>query len=385
MLHAVVAGEAFRDAAVWTVRICPSRHAEPVLQGMLIESTESELRLSAYDYNTSGSALVSAVVRTPGRLLVSGRLLAAISKTLDPSKDVSLIDDGNELRMTSGRNVWTLPRLTIEDYPILPVPGETVAKIDSATLRRAVHRVLPAADREPQGPLHGAINIVSAGQRLCLAATDRWRLAVAEIDWYATRGDSEIDLLVPTIFLDATFAALAPSSSTVEFGVSPRVISFATPSQSLTGRLGAGKTAPWRNALPPVDAPVSAIFVVDQLATALDRATVVTEDAEKAIRLSMGPAGFELEAVDGMGTATAEAPVSEYIGEGKALGIKPRYLRAVLDTMESDLALVRTTGRPGAPLDFVPLDDDGVPVTDYRHIIMPVMLSKVQGRNGRTA
>lgn len=381
MLFATIEAAALHEAAGWVSRICPTRHSEPVMLGIVLESTDDALRLSAYDFETAGTADVPAVVRQPGRALVAGRLLAAIAKVLDPKKDVSLADDGSTLRMTQGRNVWSLPCLPLADYPILPTPGASLGKIDTAALRRALHRLLPTADRHPAGVLRAAIHLVSAGNRLCFTSSDGYRMACAEIDWQPVKIDEEINILVPTIFAEAAFAALPPSSAAGEFGASSGVLYLASPSRALLGRLGAGEWPKMRHPPESPDDAVSAIFVVSDLVAAVARVAAVHGDDSKPIRLSMGADGFELESLTDAGAASAEAIVSDYNGEPKTCAVSVRYLNTALSTLESDLAVVRTRPPAGAALDFVPLDADGVPVTDFRHIIMPVSIRKLQERS----
>jgi DNA polymerase III subunit beta len=375
MLATISAGR-FAAAAAWVARIAPSKHSNPILQGMIVDAKDDVVRLSAYDLDTAGTATVEAVVQQRGRALVSGRLLAAIGKTLDVKKDVSLNYDGDKVRITQGRSVWTLPTLILEDFPIMPLVGDVAAKIDSATLRRAVSRVLPAAHRMHVDPIRGTVKFVFAGQSLTITALDGHRLAVAKIDAILSKIDTEIDILVPSEFLDAIKAALGSESHAAEFGVSPGAIALGTPSQRLTGRLGAGKWPSLETILPSVDAPIQAIFVVADLTTALDRATALSDD-ENAIALTMSSDGFEFESLTATGMATAEAAIAEFVGETKRIGIKPRYLRAALNSLESDRAVLRTRPHMRGPLDIVPLDDDGNPVDDFRHVMMPVDPGKV--------
>ena len=366
MLSLTIEGGDLRDAATWVGRLCPVKHASPILQGIMLDAGD-ELSLSAYDFETAGTATIPATVLSPGRALVSGRLLAAIAKTLDPKKDVTLTDESGTLSLTVGRNRWTLPGMPIEDYPQLPAVGETAAKLDAAALRRAIERVLPAADRTTIQPLCGSVTVVSAGQRLVLVATDRFRLAVAEIDY----DGAEVDFLAPTTFLEAGIHVLGPRAAAAELAVGVGALSLSGTSQTLTGRLVAAEWPSWRALLPSPNQPVSAIFVVRDLLAAVDRVLAVADD-ERAVRLSVSADGFVIESIDDRGSVNAEALVSEYNGDPKEMGVKPKYLRDALDTMQSDLAVMRAGERSGAKLDFVPLDDNGEPVTDYRHIVMPM-------------
>jgi DNA polymerase-3 subunit beta len=380
MLAATLNAGELRDAAAFVGRMCPAKHATPVLQGIMLESSGTELKLSAYDWNNAGTATIPAGGVGDGRVLVSGRLLVAVAKTLDPKRDVSISDESGELVVIVGTNRWTLPCLPLEDYPSLPVMGAIAAKIDSLALRRAIQRVLPAADRTGLEPMKGAVNLISAGQTLSIVGTDRWRFSIAEIDWEPVGEPEEINLLVPVEFVEAGIAVLGPRCAAAEFGATSGVVYLATPSERLLGRLVAGEWPNWRAALPPIDTPTQAIFVVSDLLAALARVQAVAADEDRPVRISMDENGFAIDVADNTGSATATATISEYHGEPKSTAVKPKFLKAALATMESDLAVLRTADRVAAPLDFVPLDDNGETVTDFRHVVMPMDPKKLTRR-----
>jgi len=377
MLSLTIEGGDLRDAATWVGRLCPVKHATPILQGIMLDATE-ELTLSAYDFETAGTATIPASVLSPGRALVSGRLLAAIAKTLDPNADVQLNANENGATLHVGRNRWEMPTLPIEDYPQLPQPGEASAKLDAAALRRALDRCLPAADRTNIEPLSGCLKLESAGQELTIIATDRWRLAVATLPW----DGPEINVVVPTVFAEAMKAALGAESvaATLAVGVGP--LSLSTDSRRLCGRQGAAQWPVWQRFLPSGGPATEAIFVVGELSLALDRAMVVagSEAKPRPIRLDVGPNGFVIEAIVDSNSANAEAAVSEFRGEPKSVALNAKYMREALDTLEADLATLRIGARVGSPLDLVALDNDGKPEKDYRHIVMPMSPKVLQAK-----
>jgi len=379
MLSVTIDGGELKDAAGWAVRMCPGRPESPVLAGILLETGENALTLSAYDYNTAGSTTAMASVLGGGRALVSGRLLAAIAKTLDANKDVTLTEDGSGLVLTVGRNRWVLPAMPIEDYPALPDAGEVAAKIDADLFRRALTRVLPAADRTGVDPLKGAVSLTSAGQKLTIVGLDRYRMAVAEIDWQPAEDATEIDLLVPTIFLDAGIHVLAPGAAAAEFGATSGAVYLSGGSRSLTGRLVAGEWPEWRGLLPADEQPIETIFEVAELARALDRVLAVADD-ERAVRFTMAPDGFTIETIHDKGSANADAPVVEYRGDGKEIAIKPKYLKEALGTMETDRAMLRTAEHPAARLNIAPVLANDEPEPGYRHIVMPMDPKKLLNR-----
>src|SRR5205823_14108330 len=70
------------EAVAWTARSLPARPPVPVLAGLLVEAGPDGLTLSGFDYEVSTRVTVDADVLEGGRVLVSGRLLADISRSL---------------------------------------------------------------------------------------------------------------------------------------------------------------------------------------------------------------------------------------------------------------------------------------------------------------
>jgi len=68
--------DVFSEAVSFAVKLLPQRTTLPILSGVLIETTDNGLQLSSFDYEVSAQTEISAEVEEPGRVLVSGRLLA---------------------------------------------------------------------------------------------------------------------------------------------------------------------------------------------------------------------------------------------------------------------------------------------------------------------
>ncbi|MFD0852707.1 DNA polymerase III subunit beta, partial [Actinomadura adrarensis] len=114
------------EAVAWAARTLPSRPVIPVLAGMLVEATEEgTLSFAAFDYEVSAYAEITAAegvsVSEPGRVLVSGRLLSDIVRSLPPNP-VDFVLKGSELVVSCGSAEFGLLPLPVEDYPTLPEP-----------------------------------------------------------------------------------------------------------------------------------------------------------------------------------------------------------------------------------------------------------------------
>jgi DNA polymerase III subunit beta len=139
-----------------------------------------------------GSA--DAVVAEPGRVIVGLRALATVLGGLSAA-DVELRLEGTRLAVRTPSARYALPTLTVEppSLPALAVLGV------ASGLREAAGIVAGAASRDGL-PLFTGVRLRSAGERLTLVATDRFRAAIASIPW-AAKTSAAVDALVPASVL----------------------------------------------------------------------------------------------------------------------------------------------------------------------------------------
>ncbi|WP_017624927.1 DNA polymerase III subunit beta family protein, partial [Nocardiopsis chromatogenes] len=160
------------DAVAWTARSLPVRPSVPVLAGMLLDASEGEgrprLRLSSFDYEVSAQVSVDIEVEEPGTCLVSGRLLAEITRNLPP-QTVEIATDGAKVTVSCGSAKFTLLTLPVEDYPTLPeMPGQT-GSVGSDVFAAAVAQVAVAAGRDDTLPMLTGVRVEIEGSTLTLA------------------------------------------------------------------------------------------------------------------------------------------------------------------------------------------------------------------------
>ena len=113
-----VARDEFADAVAWVARSLPSRPPVPVLGCVVLLADDAGLTVSGFDYEVSAQQQIGAEVAEPGQVLVSGRLLADITKAL-PNKPVDVSLDGARVAITCGSAKFSLPTMPVEDYPCL--------------------------------------------------------------------------------------------------------------------------------------------------------------------------------------------------------------------------------------------------------------------------
>jgi DNA polymerase-3 subunit beta len=199
------------DAVAWAARSLPVRPSVPVLSGLLIQASDDGLVLSTFDYETSARATLSAEVSDEGTVLVSGRLLSDICKSL-PAKPVEMVLEGTRVALTCGSARFSLQTLPVEDYPSLPEMPTATGTVDSELFAHAVQQAVTAAGRDDMLPVLTGVRIEISGSSISMLATDRFRLSQRELEWQPHNPDESVAALVPARVLGDTARSLTAGS-----------------------------------------------------------------------------------------------------------------------------------------------------------------------------
>ena len=138
--------------------------------------------LSSFDYEVSARVEIAADISEPGAALVSGRLLADISRSL-PARPVDVATDASKVVLTCGSSRFTLLTLPVEDYPALPAMPGASGSLRGDAFATAVAQVSIAAGRDDTLPVLTGVRLEIEGEKITMAATDRYRLAVRDLAW----------------------------------------------------------------------------------------------------------------------------------------------------------------------------------------------------------
>ncbi|MFI7677178.1 DNA polymerase III subunit beta [Actinophytocola sp. NPDC049390] len=364
------------DAVAWVARSLPSRPPVPVLGGILLDASGSDgLTISGFDYEVSATVGVAATIADGGRTLVSGRLLADITKSL-PAQPVEILVDGARVSITCGSAKFSLPTMPVEDYPQLPAMPPHAGQLAGEVFGLAVSQVAVAAGKDDTLPMLTGVRVEIAGDKLTLVATDRFRLAMREFAWQpdeSLASAGEIAVLVPARTLADAAKSLGTAGNTVEIALSP--------SDGLIGLSGAGRRTtsrlldtefPRYRQLLPSEQTAAAIIDVAPLVEAIKRVSLVAERGTQ-VRLEFGDGGLRLSAGgDDEGSAEEELSV-EYSGEPVTIAFNPGFLQEGLGALHADRAELSFT-TPSRPALIKPVGDDGNVVPGYLHLLMPVRL-----------
>jgi DNA polymerase-3 subunit beta len=345
-----------------------------VLAGVVLDASSDSLQLSSFDYEVSARVDVSADIDEPGRVLVSGRLLADIARSL-PGQPVVMQTDGTRVAITCGRSTFALPTLPVEDYPQLPAMPGVAGSVASDVFAAAVAQVAVAAGRDDTLPTLTGVRMEIDGSTIVLAATDRYRLAVREFLWTPTTSSIAATALVPAKTLSDAAKSLA-GGDTVSIALTPDaegLIGFEGEGRRTTTRLLDGEFPKYRSLLPNESSTVASIDT-QALMDAVKRVALVAE-RNTPVRLTFD--GSEVSLRAGAGDDAQASEVVESVTEGDAIEIafNPGYLIDGLSAINAPVARFSFT-QSTRPAVITGVSDIGAASSDeYRYLLMPVRLT----------
>ena len=366
-----VNSQALADAVAWTTRVIDARPASPILAGVRLEAIDGTLQLSAFNYAISARHHIEAGIDEAGSVLVLGKLLADITKSL-PAAKTYLSTDGSTMTITSGKSTFTMQLMPDAEYPDLPVIPAKLGQVDAQTFTQAVTQASVAVSREENRPVRTGIRVQFQGDKVIMSSTDRFRLSRSSFTWTPENPDTNATALVRGALLRDVARSLDEHQNIV--------VDFDTENPSLLGFENAGRVSTSQlidGEFPAVDRlyadeyPIHAVINKQDLISAIKRVSLVAE-RNAPIRMAFTSQELTLTA----GTAD-EAQAKEILdidmdGEDITVAFNPTYLIEGLSAIAEPFVRMKMTTAV-KPVEFNgQKESDSAESMDYRYLLVPM-------------
>ncbi|MER7127834.1 DNA polymerase III subunit beta [Streptosporangium saharense] len=372
--------DALAEAVAWTARSLPARPSVPVLAGMRLEVTDGgQLKLSGFDYEVSAEVTLEPQSGEAGVVLVSGKLLAEITRAL-PAQPVDFVVEGAKAVVTCGSARFTLLTMPVEDYPSLPTMPPAAGRVGSDVFASAVAQVAVAAGKDDTLPMLTGVRMEIEGDTVTLAATDRYRLAVRELKWQPGQPDFSAVAMIPGRTLADAAKALGSTGAEVEIamssvgGTGEGMIGFSSSAGRRTTTRLLDPEFPKYRSLLPTEFSARAELSTGVFVEAVKRVALVAE-RNTPVRLAFRDGEVVLEAGSGDEAQAVEVLPVDFEGDDINIAFNHQFLLEGLGAIDSDVARLQmtTSTKPAILTGGKPVEEKAVP--DYRYLIMPIRLS----------
>ncbi|MDO8338390.1 MAG: DNA polymerase III subunit beta [Microcella sp.] len=371
--------DVFADAVSFAVKLLPQRTTLPILSGVLLRAEGDTLTLSSFDYEVSAQTAITADIEEDGTVLVSGRLLSEIASRL-PNAPVQFTTEDNKIAVRCGSARFTLSSMPVEEYPSLPVVDGPAGVLPGDAFSDAVGQVSVAASRDDVTPVITGVQLEIAENRLSLVATDRYRVAVREIDWESSAVAEGVTALVPARTLSELgkiFGHSAQIEVTIVTGGDRELIAFSADKKTVTSLLIKGNFPPVKRLFPET-VDNYAVMNTAELIEATRRVALVLE-RDAALRYSFSVDGLTLEAIGSENAQASETIDAHLVGGDTVVSLKPQFLIDGLAAVHSEFVRISFTktdnpNKPGPVLITSQSSKDQPGADNYRYLLQPNLL-----------
>jgi DNA polymerase III subunit beta len=371
----VVERDSLVDAVNWVSKSISNRPITTALLGIVIDASE-EVTLSGSDLETSAKAKFKAEVSQKGKVLVPGRLLAEISRSL-PAKPISFVLEGSRVLVSAGSAKFTLPTLPLSEYPTLPELPAASGSLNSDSFATAVNQVAIAAGKDDSLPTLTGVFVEINKNQITLAATDRYRLAVKELTWSAQDANIETtSLLRARTLADAAKSLIGSSQVTIALApttTNEKLVGFISEGKTMTSRVLDGSFPPFRHLLPS-ESTADAIIEVAPFLDSVRRVALVT-DKTVPLRLNFSNNTLQLEAGTGDEAQASEKLDINYKGEDINIAFNPTFLTDGLTAINTAFVHISFTGANKPAVLTGQTEAGSAPITNYKYLLMPMRYS----------
>jgi DNA polymerase III subunit beta len=342
-----------------------SRTTVLVLGGIQLRAEASRLHLAATDMEVSLRAAVDAHVSDEGTVVVPGRLLLDIARSLSGG-DVSIEHHPDEavVVVSAGGATYRLHTYSSEDFPRLPeVDTASLHTVDRDALVETVARVGRSASRDESRPVLTGILVRFEPGKIVMAATDSYRLAVKETPVAGTLPD--LEAIIPARALQE-LTRIAAGADEIQLGMQENHVVFGADNMWLTTRRIDGQFPNYRQLLPEqfeYELPLPREDVLDVV-----RRVSLMAQRNSPLRLRFAEGELTVSAItQDVGEARESLP-APFTGDAMEIGFNAEFLRDGLESVDSDTINVKLI----SPLRPAVLEGDA---DDYVYLIMPIRLA----------
>jgi DNA polymerase III subunit beta len=364
-LRITVAKDELASKLTTVARGVSTRTAVLVLGGIQLRAEAGRLHLAATDMEVSLRGSVEAQVAGEGTVVVPGRLLLDIARSL-PDSDVSIEHRPEEavVVVTSGTATYRLHTYSAEDFPRLPdVETLPLHAIDRDALVETVSRCVRTPPRDESRPVLTGILVRFEPGKVVMAATDSYRLAVKETPVDGTLPD--LEAIIPARALQE-LARIAGGSDEVQLGLLENHVVFGADGTWLTTRRIDGQFPNYRQLLPE-QFEHELMLPREELLEVVRRVSLMAQ-RNSPLRLRFAEGELTVSAVtQDVGEARESLP-APFAADPLEIGFNAEFLRDGLESVDAETIKFKLI----SPLRPAVLEGD---TPDYVYLIMPIRLA----------
>ena len=344
----------------------------PILSNVLLEASDSALRISATDLELGMRCSCAAKVKKEGAGTVPAKRLLDIVRSLPEAEVKFKLLENHWVQVTCERTSFKLVGMAKDNFPALPAIPKPLASVSTGVITTMIQKTIFAiSSEESRYTLNGALLLLKPDS-VSMVATDGHRLALIERQVEVVGLHNELRVLIPKKAMGELLRLLTESDeeAPMQFSKDESHLFFAVGDRVLISRMLTGQFPNYEAVLPRETTRV--VELDKELVTAaLRRVSLLADERSRAIRMQLDKGRLEVFSSSGEFGEAHEVLDAAYENDALQIGFNCQYLMDFLNAVGEggkvrlELKDEQSAGqlRPGEEETY-----------RYRYVVMPMRI-----------
>ncbi len=344
----------------------------PILEGILIQTNDNEIKLTTYDLEIGIEYVLEATVEEQGATVVNAIMFSEIIRKLPDTEIKIYLNENNLLVIECVGSLYKLATMNPAEFPELPqINIENSIELEQNALKEMVRKTLFAVSTEENRPIFTGCLFEVVDNKLNIVAVDGFRLA-----WkskYLQTKVNNFTAVIPGRTLNEMNKILLDSFDNIKIGIAKNQALFEMENCKIVTRLLDGEFLNYANVIPSMwETRIRVNKSVMQNCferISLISSSSIEKEKKYPVKVSIDIGKLIISCTNQTGDAKEEMYVST---EGKNLevGFNPKYFLDAFRAIDDEEVFI-DFGSNISPCIIRPIDNG-----DYIYMILPIRMKE---------
>ncbi len=347
-----------------------SKTTMPILEGILIQTNDGEIKLTTYDLEIGIEYTMKCEIIEHGSIVVNATMFTEIIRKL-PNSEINIsVNENNLLTIECEGSLYKLATMNPEEFPDLPkIEIENSIDLEQSALKNMIRKTIFAVSSDENKPIFSGCLFEIKNNKLNVVAIDGFRLALRTLNLPVPVNDFKA--VIPAKTLNEIIKILSDSFDTVKMGVSKNQALFEMENCKLVTRILDGEFLNYESVIPnnwQTRVKVNKNDLQDSFERiSLISSSSIEKEKKYPVKVAVDIGKMTISCTNQSGDAKEEVFIST---EGKYLeaGFNPKYFLDCLKAIEDEEVFVEFGSN------ISPCLVKSVENSNYIYMILPIRL-----------
>jgi len=349
-----------------------SKTTMPILEGILIQTNDNEIKLTTYDLEIGIEYIMDCEVTNQGSTVVNAIMFSEIIKKLPDTEIHISLNNKNLLEIECEGALYKLATMNPEEFPELPkIEVENSIEVDQNILKNMIRKTIFAVSSEESRPIFTGCLLEIENNKLTLVAVDGFRLALRSI--YLNKQSNNFKAVIPGKTLNEVNKIILDNYNTIKIGVSKNQALFEMDNCKVVTRILDGEFLNYKNVIPnnwETRIKVNKNSIQNCFERiSLISASSVEKEKKYPVKVQVDIGKIIISCTNQTGDAKEELYI-ETEGKNLEAGFNPKYFLDSLKAIEDEEVYIEF-GTTISPCLVKSIENN-----DYTYMILPIRLKE---------